>query len=57
MRLVLALPARLGVRWLVILLVMVAAMGAYGQTLVTAPPMPPSQVPTHAAGPPTATPR
>ena len=43
--------------WGLMGLVMVAAMGAYGQTLVTAPPMPPSQVPTHAAGPPTATPR
>jgi hypothetical protein len=42
----LALPARLGVRWVVILLIMVAAVGAYGRVLTTARPMPPSQAPT-----------
>ncbi|MFJ2732690.1 hypothetical protein [Streptomyces sp. NPDC087317] len=41
----LSLPARLHVRWLVILLVTVAVMGAYGRVLVTARPMPPSQAP------------
>ena len=41
----LSLPARLHVRGLVILAVMVVVMGAYGRVLVTAPPMPPSKVP------------
>jgi len=47
----LSLPARLHVRWLVILLVTAAAMGAYGRVLVTAPPMPPSQAPATAPAP------
>ncbi|WP_042378195.1 hypothetical protein [Streptacidiphilus melanogenes] len=51
MRSALALPARAGLRWLVILVVMVAAMSAYGRVLTTAPPMPPSQAPTHTATP------
>ncbi|WP_328888850.1 hypothetical protein [Streptomyces sp. NBC_00316] len=41
----LSLPARLRIRWLLILAVMVVAMGAYGRVLVTAQPMPPSKVP------------
>ncbi|MGW5127152.1 hypothetical protein ACWEQ7_24515 [Streptomyces sp. NPDC004069] len=41
----LSLPARLHVRWLVILLVTVAVMGVYGRALITAEPMPPSQAP------------
>jgi len=41
----LSLPARLHVRWLVILLVTAAVMGAYGRVLVTADPMPPSKAP------------
>lgn len=41
----LSLPARLHLRWLVILVVLVAAMGAYARVLVTAPPMPPSKAP------------
>ena len=41
----LSLPARLHVRWLVILLVTAAVMGAYGRVLVTAHPMPPSEAP------------
>jgi hypothetical protein len=48
MRFVLALPARMGVRWLVILLIMVVATGVYGRVLATAPPFPPSQAPTQA---------
>ena len=45
----LSLPARLHVRWLVILLVAVAVMGAYGRVLVTAQPMPPSKAPAAGA--------
>lgn len=41
----LSLPARLHLRWLVIALVMAAAMGCYARVLVTAPPMPPSRAP------------
>ena len=41
----LSLPARLHLRWLVILLVTAAVMGAYGRVLVTAKPMPPSKPP------------
>lgn len=41
----LALPARLHVRWLVILAVTGAAMALYAHTLMTAPPMPPGHVP------------
>jgi hypothetical protein len=41
----LSLPARLRMRWLLILAVMVVAMGAYGRVLVTAQPMPPSKAP------------
>ncbi|WP_042417983.1 hypothetical protein [Streptacidiphilus anmyonensis] len=47
-RRLLTLPARLGVRWLVIAFVMVAAFGVYGRILVTAPPMPPSKAPSTA---------
>lgn len=41
----LSLPARLHLRWLVIALLMVAALGLYGRVLVTASPMPPSKAP------------
>ncbi|WP_225846619.1 hypothetical protein [Streptomyces sp. HPF1205] len=41
----LSLPARLHVRWLVIALVMAAAVGLYGRVLATAPPMPPTRAP------------
>jgi hypothetical protein len=41
----LSLPARLHLRWVLILAVMVVAMGAYGRTLATAPPMPPGKAP------------
>jgi hypothetical protein len=41
----LSVPARLHLRWLMILVVMAAAMGAYGRVLVTATPMPPSKPP------------
>ncbi|MBY8881790.1 hypothetical protein [Actinacidiphila acidipaludis] len=44
----LSLPARLHLRWLVILLVTGVAMGAYGRVLLTAPPMPPSRAPATA---------
>ncbi len=39
------LPARLHLRWLVILVVTAAVMGAYARVLVTAAPMPPSKAP------------
>lgn len=42
----LSLPARLHLRWLVILVVTAAVMGAYARVLVTAAPMPPSKAPT-----------
>ncbi|MFI1165083.1 hypothetical protein ACH4UM_16070 [Streptomyces sp. NPDC020801] len=42
---VLSLPARLHLRWLVILVVTAAVMGAYGRVLVTAAPMPPGKAP------------
>lgn len=41
----LSLPARLHLRWLVIVVVLAAAMGAYARVLVTATPMPPSKAP------------
>jgi hypothetical protein len=41
----LSLPARLHLRWLVIVLVMAAAVGLYGRALLTAPPVPPSRAP------------
>jgi hypothetical protein len=40
-----SLPARLHLRWLVILVVTAAVMGAYGRVLVTASPMPPGKAP------------
>ncbi|MGK4585141.1 hypothetical protein [Kitasatospora sp. HPMI-4] len=46
----LSLPARLRVRWALIALVMVTAMGAYGYLLVSAPPMPPSRAPSGVSG-------
>lgn len=42
----LSLPARLHLRWLVILVLTAAVMGAYARVLVTAAPMPPSEAPT-----------
>lgn len=47
----LSLPARLHLRWLVIVLVTAAVMGAYGRVLLTAAPMPPSKAPTTSTGP------
>ncbi|MEW2521285.1 hypothetical protein [Actinacidiphila alni] len=47
----LSVPARLHLRWLVILVVMAAAMAAYGRVLLTAAPMPPSRPPTVRSGP------
>jgi hypothetical protein len=41
----LSVPARLHLRWLLILVVMTAAMAAYGRVLITAAPMPPSKPP------------
>lgn len=41
----LSLPARMHMRWLVILVVTAAVMGAYGRVLLTAAPMPPSKAP------------
>ncbi|WP_329128725.1 hypothetical protein OG552_01000 [Streptomyces sp. NBC_01476] len=41
----LSLPARLHLRWLVIAVLMVAAVTLYGRVLVTSPPMPPSRAP------------
>ena len=41
----LSLPARMHLRWLVIALVMAAALGLYGRALLTAPPVPPSRAP------------
>jgi hypothetical protein len=41
----LSLPARMHLRWLVILVVTAAAMGAYGHVLLTAAPMPPGKAP------------
>jgi hypothetical protein len=46
LRWTLSLPARLHLRWLVILVVTAAVMGAYARVLVTAAPMPPSKTPT-----------
>ncbi|WP_225848709.1 hypothetical protein [Streptomyces sp. HPF1205] len=46
----LSLPARLHLRWLVIVLVTAAVMGAYGRVLLTAAPMPPSKAPTANTG-------
>ncbi|WP_158690521.1 hypothetical protein [Streptomyces sp. 142MFCol3.1] len=45
----LSLPARLHLRWLVILVVTVAVMGAYARVLVTASPMPPGKAPAAGA--------
>ncbi|MFI6660643.1 hypothetical protein ACIBL8_34480 [Streptomyces sp. NPDC050523] len=42
----LSLPARLHLRWLVIIVVAAAVMGAYARVLVTAAPMPPGKAPT-----------
>lgn len=42
---VLSVPARLHLRWLVILAVFAGVMGLYAHVLLSAPPMPPSQVP------------
>jgi hypothetical protein len=42
----LSVPARLHLRWLMILVVMAAAMAAYGRVLITAAPMPPSKPPS-----------
>lgn len=41
----LSLPARTHLRWLVIALLMAAAVGLYGRVLQTAPPMPPGHAP------------
>ena len=41
----LSLPARLHLRWLVIVLMMVVAIGLYAHVLTTASPMPPSKAP------------
>jgi hypothetical protein len=41
----LSLPARLHLRWLVILVVTAAVMAVYGRVLVTSAPMPPSKAP------------
>ncbi|MGY6024626.1 hypothetical protein [Streptomyces spinosirectus] len=46
LRWILSLPARLHLRWLVILVVTAAVMGAYARVLVTAAPMPPGKAPT-----------
>ncbi|MEU2742543.1 hypothetical protein ABZ656_46535 [Streptomyces sp. NPDC007095] len=46
---VISLPARLHLRWLVILVVTAAVMGAYGRVLVTASPMPPGKAPAAGA--------
>jgi hypothetical protein len=46
----LALPARLGVRWPVIAAVVLAAAGLYLHVLLTAPPMPPGQLPAPGGG-------
>ncbi|MFF6959266.1 hypothetical protein ACIOC1_14460 [Streptomyces sp. NPDC088197] len=48
----LSVPARLHLRWLMILLVMAAAMAAYGRVLITAAPMPPSKPPGVRSGSP-----
>ena len=45
----LSLPARLHLRWLVIGLLMAAALGLYGHVLATASPMPPSKAPVSEA--------
>jgi hypothetical protein len=47
----LSLPARLHLRWLVILVVTAAVMGAYGRVLLDAAPMPPSKAPAADTGP------
>jgi len=41
----LSLPARLHLRGLLILAVMLVVMGAYGRAMVTAAPMPPGKAP------------
>jgi hypothetical protein len=43
-------------RWLVILVVTAAAMGAYGHVLLTAAPMPPSKAPAAGTASPASTP-
>ena len=52
----LALPARMHLRWLVILVVTAAAMGLYGHVLLTAAPMPPGKAPTADTVPPASPP-
>lgn len=47
----LSLPARLHLRWLVILVVTTAVMGMYGRVLATSGPMPPSRAPAGAPSP------
>ncbi|WBP86328.1 hypothetical protein [Kitasatospora cathayae] len=51
LRLLLGLPARLGIRRPFILIATAAAMGLYAHVLLAAPPMPPSRVPVPAATP------
>ncbi|MFI1092380.1 hypothetical protein [Streptomyces sp. NPDC020917] len=46
----LSLPARLHLRWLVILLVTAAVMGVYGRVLLDASPMPPGKAPATESG-------
>lgn len=46
----LSLPARLHLRWLVILVVTAAVLGAYGRVLLNAAPMPPSKAPATESG-------
>jgi hypothetical protein len=41
----LSLPARLHLRWLVIAVLVAAAVGLYGRILLTSAPMPPSRAP------------
>ncbi|MDI2129468.1 hypothetical protein [Yinghuangia seranimata] len=48
----LSLPARLHLRWLVILVVTAVVMGFYISILVTAPPMPPGKAPATVGGEP-----
>lgn len=48
----LSVPARLHLRWLMILIVMAAAMAAYGRVLISAAPMPPGKPPAVRSGSP-----
>ncbi|MYS24873.1 hypothetical protein GA0115240_17082 [Streptomyces sp. DvalAA-14] len=50
----LSLPARLHLRWLVIAVLLAAAVGLYGRVLLTSAPMPPSRAPQ--TGTPTSSP-